>query len=438
MDKWLNHPTAIKIMALTIGIIMWAVVHFDPGNSPNNVASLTETKTINNVKVEPVGLDERSYKLVSIEPGTVNLLAKGSRSDLMAARKSNDYRLLVDLRGLGEGTHTLSLRVDSSPSGVQVVEMNPGSVRVTIESLQTKEFEVAIRTEGTAADGFIAGTPIVRPTNRVHVTLPKNTLAKVESVGAVIPLKGTTEAIKSKAVKLAAYDAQGRVIQEASIDPAVVEVEVPITSPFKMVPVRFRMLGEMPAGLSIATFKPDMEQVTVYAAKEALDKIDFVEADVQLGQLSKSGKITLPLLTTEPVIEISPAQAVVNVEVVLSQTRTLEGLPIGWKGLGSGLTAKITNPETGKADITLKGAPALLNRLEPGDVQVIADFSGKGPGTHTLPLVVNMPRFIEQSGGTKTITVEITAAPASPASAGSPDSGGAESNSPTDSLGSKE
>ncbi|MDB4865945.1 MAG: hypothetical protein JWR03_278, partial [Cohnella sp.] len=64
MDKWLNHPTAIKLMALAIGIIMWAVVHFDPANSPSNVAALMETRTIENVKVEPFGLDERNFTLL--------------------------------------------------------------------------------------------------------------------------------------------------------------------------------------------------------------------------------------------------------------------------------------------------------------------------------------------------------------------------------------
>jgi YbbR domain-containing protein len=424
MDKWLNHPTAIKLMALAIGILMWAVVHFDPANSPSNVADLLETKTISNVKVEPVGLDGRNFTLLGIEPQTVNLRVKGTRSDLLAAGKE-DYRLQVNLSAVGEGKHSMSPLVDA-PRGIQVVKMTPGTVDVTVEALQTREFAVNIRTEGTPAEGYIAGTPIITPTNRVHVTLPRNTLAQVQTVGAVIPLKGLTDTVKSKPVKLAAYDAKGRVIKGASIDPPVLEVEVPITSPFKTVPLQFRMLGKMPAGLSIASFQPHVEQVTVYGTKEALDKIDFVEADVQLADLSKTGKVTLPLVSVKPITEITPANAVVDVEVVLSQTRTLEGLPVTWNGLGKGLTVTITIPSTGKADIALKGAPAVLNQLQPGDVQVLADLSGRGPGTYTVPLAVNLPRFIEQSGGTNTVTVEITAAvPASTGTSTPPDSGGA-------------
>nr|WP_255570684.1 CdaR family protein [Cohnella sp. CFH 77786] len=383
-----------------------------------------ETRKIEDVKIEAYGLDERNYVLKGLNPQTVKLTVRGTRSDLWSARKE-DYRLRADLTSVGEGVHTLSLQLDL-PRGVQLVEMTPGAVTVTVEALQTKEFEVTIRTRGSPAEGYIAGTPIVKPTNRVHVTLPANSLAQVTEVGAVIPVEGEKKAIKNKSVKLAAYDEDGKIIEGAFIDPAVVEVEVPITNPFKTVPLQFVMVGRMPPGLSIGTFEPDTEQVTVYGPKEALSKIEFVEADLPLANLTKSGKVTIALPDIPGITEISPAQVVVNVEVVLSDTRPLEGLPINWKGLGEGMSVKIVEPATGKADIVVKGSPSRLGKLQPGDVTVDADLSGKGPGTYTVPLIVNSPRFIEQSGGTSTATVEIAAdVPASanpdgPVSSGNP------------------
>jgi YbbR domain-containing protein len=418
VDKWLNHPTAIKLMALAIGILMWAVVHFDPESSPNNVASLMETRTIDSVKVVPFGLDERNFVLQGLEPQTVKLKVRGTRSDLLSAAKE-DYRLQVDLRAVSEGKHALSVQIDL-PRGIQLVEMTPGSVSVTVEALVTKEFEVDIQPRGNPAEGYIAGTPIVKPTNRVHVTLPENTLAQVSRVGAVIPVDGETKSIKSKSVKLAAYDKSGKVVEGAFIDPAVVEVEIPITNPFKTVPLQFFMVGQMPTGLSIGNFQPDMEQVTIYGPKEALDKIEFVEADLQLADLSKSGKVTIKLPAVSPITEISPQQVVINVEVVLADTRSLEGVPINWKGLGQGMSVKIVEPATGKADITVKGSPARLGSLQPGDVTVDADLTGKGPGTHSVPLIVNSPRFIEQSGGMSSVTIEITSDVSGSADAGPP------------------
>ena len=127
--------------------------------------------------------------------------------------------------------------------------MSPATVVVNIEAIQIKEFEVDIKTEGNPAKGYKVGTPIIKPSNRVHVTLPKSQLAKVERVGASISIEGEKETIKNKVVKLAAYDKEGRAIEGAVIDPAVLEVEVPITNPFKTVPLQFKLLGHIPQGL---------------------------------------------------------------------------------------------------------------------------------------------------------------------------------------------
>ena len=190
--------------------------------------------------------------------------------------------------------------------------MSPATVVVTIEALQTKEFEVDIKAEGNPAKGYKVGTPIIKPSNRVHVTLPKSQMNNVERVGATITIDGEKETIKNKSVKLAAYDKSGKVIEGAVIDPAVVEVEVPITNPFKTVPLQFKLIGHMPTGLSIASFKPDVEQVTVYGPQDALDKLDFIEADIQLDELKNSGKVSIPLKIVAPIIEISPGSLILT------------------------------------------------------------------------------------------------------------------------------
>lgn len=407
MDKWLNHPTAIKIISLVVGIIMWTVVHFDPESTPNNVASLVETRTVNGVKIELTGLDERSFLVKSIVPQEVKLTVRGIQSDIRLARKE-DYHVTVDLTGLSEGVHSLSPRLDL-PRGIQLVEINPGTVTVTIEALHTQEFEVNIRTEGAPAAGYIAGSPLIRPSSRAHVTLPEHTLAQVSQVGAVISIEGEKATVSKKSVKLAAYDAAGNEIEGAIIDPPAVEVEIPITLPYKTVPVQLVLSGSLPAGLSIGNFVTDTEQATVYGALETLAQIESVEATLQLSQLSQSGKVEIPLMTGVPASQISPEKITVDVEVVLSDTRTLEGLPINWRGLGEGLAVRILEPSTGKADIVVRGSPARLGSLRPGDVSVVADLTGKGPGTHELNLVVNAPRFIERAGGTARVTVEIFA-----------------------------
>lgn len=405
VDKWLSNPTAMKLVALALALILWAVVHFDDSQPTPPVTSSLETKTFSAVKVQPYGLNERSYVLQGFDPQTVKLTVRGTRSDLLRAT-TEDYRVRVDLSTATEGEHTLTLKAEL-PRGVDLVSMTPDTVKVTVEELQTKEFEVEIATKGTPAQGYKAGIPILRPTNRVHVTLPSGELSRVVKVAGTVSVEGENKTIKSKSVKLAAYDSGGNPIEGALLDPAVLEVDVPITNPYKTVPLQFKLLGHMPPGLSIASFKPNAEQVTIYGPQNVLDKIEFVEADVQLGQLTKSGKATIKLQGLDAITEYSPAEVNVDVDVVLSSTRSIQGLPVTIEGLGEGLHARIVDPSTEKVDITVQGAPAMLDRLQPGDVDVVADLSGRGPGTYTVPIVVNSPRFIDQAGGNMSVTVEI-------------------------------
>lgn len=406
MDRWLSHPTVMKLMALALGILLWAVVHFDPENPPSNVASLVEVKTIRSVQVHVVGLDEQRFELVDMQPKTIDLTVRGTRADILATRPE-DYRLSVDLSELEAGTHTVSVQIDAMPRGLQLVSMNPGAVSVTLEPLQTKEFEVQLMIRGEPAEGYVVGKPILRPSNRAYVTLPDEELARVARVGAVIDVDGERETIRDE-IRLVAYDADGKIVEGAIIYPAVLEVEVPITLPFKTVPLQFRFQGEPAPGLAVASFQPDVDQVTVYGPQAELDRLEVLPVHVPMRNIRQTGRLELPLKAPSANLTVEPAQVTVQVEVVKAATRTFKELPVYWNGLGDGLRATVREPKTGRADIVVSGAPDVLDRLKPGDVMVIADLSGRGPGVYTVSLIVNLPRFVTQVGGTRSVTVEIT------------------------------
>lgn len=420
MDKWLSHPNVVRILSLALGILLWTIVHFDPDSTPNTVASGEETRTFNDVKVQVLGLDEHNYVLKSVDPAKVKLIVRGTPSDLLAAKMGDGYLVQADLSNVRAGSHTITLRTDL-PRSIQTIRIEPATVNIVVEELQTKEFEVQVTPTGTPKEGYKAGTPILRPTNRVHVTLPASEMDRVDHVGASISVDGADKTLKDKSVKLVAYDGSNKPIEKAVVDPAVLEVEVPITNPFKLVPIQLKLTGRLPAGLSIAGLSPSVEQATIYGPQAELDKIDFVEADVDMTSLTKSGKVEIPLNKAPQITEVSPATITVDVQVVLTQTRTIQGLPVTVSGLGGGLEMKITDPASGQVDITFKGAPAVLDKLQPGDVSVEADVTGRGPGVYSIPLNVNSPRFVDQSGGRTAIMVEITAIAAEPPPGATPD-----------------
>jgi len=408
MDKWLSHPTALKIISLALGILLWAVVHFDSERSPNTVASLTETRIIDAVKVETVGLDERNFALRIMEPQSVKLKVRGTRGDLFSA-SPEDYKMVVDVTGMEEGRHELPITVSRLPRNIELVSVTPHTVSVVLESMLTKEFEVKIKTEGAPAKGYKVGEPIVKPENRVHVTLPEDRMNEVGFVGAVVNIKDEEKTVTTKKVKVVVLDKNGNEMTEASVNPSVVEVEVPITMPFKQVPLQIGFIGKLPAGLAVSSFKPSVEQVTIYGPQEALNKIDFYDGiNVDLSKLTQSGTIDLNIPVVGNIGAVDPGKVTVEVEIVKSETMVLSQIPIKIIGLSDPLKAKLLLPSLGKMDLNIAGASSVLADVGAKDVQLIADLSGLGSGNHSVKLEVHLPRFVSLYSDNPTVTVEIS------------------------------
>ncbi|MFD2505372.1 hypothetical protein ACFSS9_12235 [Paenibacillus septentrionalis] len=102
MDKLLNHPTSLKVLAVMIAILIWAVVHIDPETSPQSVTSNTDTKVIEAASIVVEGLDTDKYMLTAMEPTVARLVVEGRISSLLAAN-NDDYVVKLDLTGVESG-----------------------------------------------------------------------------------------------------------------------------------------------------------------------------------------------------------------------------------------------------------------------------------------------------------------------------------------------
>ncbi|NBD25556.1 CdaR family protein [Paenibacillus glycinis] len=424
MDKWLNHPTALKIISLVIGILMWAVVHFDSEKTPSTVATLTETRDIDGVQIKPIGMDDKNYALRLLDPEEVHLTVRGSRSDLLIASHNNDYQVTVDLSKAAEGRMVLPVKV-SLPRGLELIEARPSSVTVVLERLLTKEFEVQIHAEGTPGKGYKLGQPLVKPNGRVHVTLPEDEMSQVAFVGGTVSVDGEEETVGDKKMKLVALDKDGNELTDAVISPSVVEVEIPITKPFKKLPLQVGFTGSLPEGLAISEFKQSVDAITVYGPQDALDKVEFYDGlTIDLSQLKQSGTMKLDIKPGQDIATVDPATVTFDYTIVPAQTKLLPKLPVTLIGLSDGLKAQITLPEDAHVDASISGAGNMLAQVGAKDVQLVADLSGLGPGTHVVPVEMHLPRFIDQTPGSP-LSISVTISDGTTTPAGVTDSEGA-------------
>lgn len=408
MEKWIRNKNVARISAVLLALLLWVVVHLDEQVATTPLTVSDQIRSISDVHITTSGLNDENFFLQSVDPEFVNVELKGREAAVNQVRFSDgSSKIQLDLSSItAAGEYRLPLQMIGFPAGVQI-SLFPAEVTVQIEEIHNKEVPVHVELTGEPAEGFIAGTPIVSPI-RAIVSVPSSSAEQIVAVKAVIDITGANETIV-EAGKLVAVDENGEEVK-AVINPAVAEVELPITSPFKTIPLQVRMINQPAEGFSVASFRQNINEVTVYGPDPVLDELDFYPGiTVDLSGLTTSQQYQLEIPLMEGLHLIHPESISINIEIVPSETRTLQQIPIIISGANQEYVTRITNPESAAVDIVVSGAPNVLNNVSHDNVQAIVDVSNLPQGTHELTLRLNLPSNVKFGGAESglSVTVEI-------------------------------
>ncbi len=404
MNRWISNPNVIRIIALVLSILVWIVVHME--GRQQNTSSVTPTETsreIENVSITMGGLDDQKFTLVSVEPREVKLRLVGRSSDLRRIT-SQSFSVQLDLSGVVKGEQRIMLRPEGFPSQVDV-EIIPANVLVVVEEKLTKEMPVVVETTGNPATGLVVGTPVVQP-NRVYVTVPESSLHGVAVVKGQIDVEGAKENVK-KQVKLVAYNENGEVVN-AVIDPSVVEAEVPINLPSKVVPLQVKLNGTPASGFSLASFEQSLSEIVVYGDQQRLNALDFyngVETDIT--GLSESRTVTVDIPVLQGLSKVEPTKVEIKINIVPSVQRTFEDVKLAVSSIGDQYEVDVVDPLEQMIDVTLEGSPEVLSRLKSEDIDLIVDVSNLPIGTHQVTVSYSLPAYVRVVGEPAVVTVDI-------------------------------
>lgn len=409
MEKWLHNNKVMGITAVLVAILLWVVIHLDEQGSLTTPVSNFHSRTINEVQITTIGLNEELFHVQSIDPAYVNIVLRGQETIVNHVRPNagvDHNQIQLDLSKITEpGQHTLELTSVGFPENVEVM-IYPSSVTVTIEEIQSKEVPVVIEVIGNPAEGYIADHPIVNPI-RAIVNVPSSMVQQIVEVRAVIDITDAKEALEMTS-KLVAIDQKGEEV-EALITPAVADVIVPITSPFKSVPLQIKLLNQPADGYSVAAVKQSVSDVTIYGPESLLESIDIYEGpDINLAGLNASRKFTLELPLYDDMHQIKPEVLEVEIDIVRSSFKTLEGIPITISGANHNYVTRVLQPESLMVDVTIEGAQTILRQVDSDNVQAIVDVSNLPQGTHELTVKFNLPSYVKYGEAEEmTVVVQI-------------------------------
>src|SRR5699024_4836805 len=406
MDKWFRSKWFVRGVSLAFAIIFFVFVNVELNDSQSELrffGGSEEMETIENVPVD-IKIDSDNYVVRGV-PETVNVSLEGSKSVITQTIQLKKYKIFVDLRGLGEGDHTVEMEYSNVPNELKVY-FEPKEIDVTIEERSSNEFPVTVDYLNTdqLPEGFELGDTEVKP-DTVTITSSKSVVEQIAIVKVFIDVGGITEPVNNREVPVNVYDSQGNELR-VGIEPENVVVSVDVDNPSKTVPIEITTSGELPEGYSLISSEADLDEVEVFATSEVLEGISSISTeDINLDDMKKSGTVEAALKLPEGVSVLS--DDTIEVSFDIEQTKTVDDIPIEIENAADGQDVTFIDPEEGQMSVTVVGDPSDIDELTKEDIQIMVDVDGLEVGEHELDVTVEGPEGIDIESETNQIKLEI-------------------------------
>jgi len=411
MDKLLETPWFLKVVALVLAALLYVMTNFDFGSDSNswNTPAQKGSEVIDSVPVE-VYYDRDNLVVTGI-PETVDVTLEGPRNLLVIAKNSRDFKLYIDLSDpeIELGTRNVKIQVRDLNDRLTAT-INPETVEVLIQEKITKEFNVIPEFDRSLLeDGYIAEEPTVNPTT-VKITGARNTIDSIVYVKAIIKLEeGVKDSVTLKA-QVQAFDKDYNKL-DVDIDPGTVAVEVPIVSPSKTMSIVPVESGQPISGVTISNIEVEPDEITLYGKQDVLDTIENFKLPVDISSIQESTTLTLPIDLPEGITTSSVEEVTVKVSVTSSESseeetppentdaenedvdvsKVFSDLRVQYLGLEDIYELTFLAPSNGLMNVSITGKQSVISKLESADIQVSIDVTDLGEGVHSALINITTP-----------------------------------------------
>ena len=300
------------ILALLLALVLWFFVMYT--QSPTGVVELN-TRRFSAVTLEvrnrPVGLT-----LVRQPATAVGVTIRGPRL-LLEGLRAQDVVAYLDLAGLEEGAHHLSVRV-SLPSGVEAVNSSPPRVEVALDQIISTTVHVRLELTGVLPAGYFAPSGQVTPST-VVATGGRGAVARLAPLVIGVDASGLSASLSASA-ELNPLDEFGRLLAGVSLSVASVQYHQPVY-PTKAVPIRVEARGQTEGGIKDVRLElvaspanPDL-QATVAAPPAILHGLSEIVIPIDVTGIAAGTTIDVTPVVPLGAYLVSPP--LVNVRVIV-------------------------------------------------------------------------------------------------------------------------
>ena len=399
------------LLSLLVSLGMWLyVVNYI---SPESEAMFYNIPVV--FEGETVLTTERNLIVTNISTTTVNMKISGNRSDLNKLNSSNiivkvDMSKIYD-PGETQLLYNYSFPGDVSASAVTVENKFPGTITVTTDVKLTKRVPVRLVYSGSAPEGFISDTEnAVMDHNYVTVTGPGSVVNLIDHARINVDLTDQSETISENFV-YTLCDVDSQPVDAEQIVTDVGEIYLNLTiQRFKEVSLKLNVTygGGTDEDNTFITLTP--QTIRISGSEKILQTItELVVGSVDLSTLDADASMKFPIVLPDGVTNLSGVTEVVafiNFENLSIKKFNVSNIRVTNvpEGMEYDLMSQVL-------EVTLRGNPALISSLDPEDISIVVDLSGKEAGTFTVKAAIVIDNSAYSSigeMGTYSVSVTLT------------------------------
>lgn len=363
---------AYILLSVLLALLIWAYVR--------GVDDSAQRWTVYNVPVQLVGdraLEERGLTIASLSHNEVDVVIQAPFSVRNSLNRTN-VTVSLDVSactapGEYELTWSAKLPTNINTSGTYFPEQDQ-TITVVVDNLVTESREVELQLEGSVADGYRAGTPVIEPgTVEVKGTLAQ--VAKVKRVVAVLTADDLKESFAGT-LTLSMLDEDGEVIDDPRVtlssSTAFVTLSVGVVKEIPLT-VTFTDGGGATAD-DVLDCSIEPSTITVAGSKEEIDALGEISlGSIDLSTIIGTTQKTMPV-NLSPTLENVKGLNEVTVTVTVRDlpTRTFNVSNIQMINIPSGYDAELMTQER---LVVVRGDEEELNGLDASKLRIVADLS---------------------------------------------------------------
>lgn len=337
MRKKLLHNWVLKLASLALAMVLWFVVV--------QIEDPPDTKTFSNITVKLTNTDllhqqNKVYEILE-KTDVVSVTVQAPRSIIGQLRASDivaeaDVSKITDINTIAINCYVQNVE------GVDSVQPNRDSVRLSVEDKRTRWVKVVYGTVGEVAEDYIVSS-VTPDQTQIEISGPKSVVDRVSTANVEIDVTGATTNLAANVVDIRLLDKEGNEVEQDNISKNVNYVRMVVeVLGTKQVPIEVAYSGTPAEGhITTGEITSDPERVTIAAATHTLSGInkivipeerisiagakddvtevvslkDYLPDNVKLADSGFNGKVTVTV-GIEPIIEKVLEIPVGNVNIV--------------------------------------------------------------------------------------------------------------------------